>query len=737
MTDKRDDDDDDDDEPGEPADNHSAESIARRLRAGTLSIDGSVPLAPYAADELRAIDTTWALARNAGGPEPRPRLAFVRDDGRERWLVFLRPHRHDPAGLRVAFPAAWPTVPRSNQLGPLVSNKLRIVSRDGQMPPMDHWLACATLVDVDGRLVLTGVVDGEGRFVVAPRYAHIGKLESDVSNLTLAAVRGDGVLNAVPTYTCWAETREPDDAETDALGRTVCDLLDLSAGRYVNPPGTRMLAGSRRGDRFTIVQDVRGQAVPDARMAPMNLHSMQAPALCWGSVDVDEGSRWVSDFERLVRVTCPDTGLRGFVDSTGEVVVEPTFDAVGMLDRKGLCHVRVSGGWGAIRVVFDAPGVAGKGKHADGAGIAQPPAPHTRWRWLVEPRWRALAGDKQGHFTVQDDDGRWGLISPDGERVTPFRAFAAADEKTLEVIHHHCWQRFARTQSRAFADNLTAAARAGGSLALLAGSPCPLHDGVGDQPSPSPLAVRVTHEVQGTQRFIVRLSKDGLQEVDVTVPAGSDYWWPIDHINLIHLGAHAEVSTTQMGANPVRLPLDALALRIPAPGVASPCAPTLAKLLATWGNARVIDAGQQLLHSLDALADWLLDEPHPEGPGINAPTDLAESIDEMAGFVRAIAWAVAVQDRRELEEVADEDVRSRVDLPSLLTRQRYKPAAFAKRSKDHPWMPEQPPLWIGNEDEPGAIAPSHPWAVALAPLWQRVQGAYTPWAALLPKGRRS
>ncbi len=278
------------------------------------------------------------------------------------------------------------------------------------------------------------------------------------------------------------------------------------------------------------------------------------------------------------------------------------------------------------------------------------------------------------------------------------------------------------------------------------------------------IAVHPVRDVQGIERIYEGESHDA----EVTVPAGTPLVWNPGQRNydgFVDLSTHAVLGDRECSHHTLRVPWSALALSLPPPWTDGDEPPSQAQLdafIAAFGRADVVQAANHLLDALDTLADWLADEPWPDEPsgtepddrhpmtvaplpfvphlpvtyaaGDQArPTDLAESVHALAGHLRDIAWTIAARDPETSSWMMQADVRASIDLPSLLTRARYAPDAVAARRNQSPlWFQEHHAFWIGDDDEPGAIAPSHPWVIALEPLWRRVMADYAAWVALLP-----
>ncbi|UCV22547.1 hypothetical protein [Ferribacterium limneticum] len=72
-------------------------------------------------------------------------------------------------------------------------------------------------------------------------------------------------------------------------------------------------------------------------------------------------------------------------------------------------------------------------------------------QWVLMPQWRDVLSEHAGYFLVQEQSGRWGVVSPDGVSLTPFtfrRDKPAADEsiKAQLFIQHFLWWQYRSMQ---------------------------------------------------------------------------------------------------------------------------------------------------------------------------------------------------------------------------------------------------------------------------------------------------
>ncbi len=334
------------------------------------TLDVSLSLAPYADDDLAAIDAAWARQ-----PSGASRFVVLRDDACDTWLLLLCPAPDDATGYRVVFPSAWPVTPQGRGKLHCMNGSAdwREVRRIGDAARPHDWILRAVPVQFDSRahgevdieidveptatrpahgrygaLGLFGAIDVDGRFVIPPRYRWIGDM--------------NGLLGTVQRALCpplpegrlserrWAEVLEPDAPHVDALGREVCDVIEVWSHALVNPPGIRALSGSLEWGMFTVCHDLTvANHVADGRIAPMHAGRGEVPPMRWRSV----GRKAV---QRVIAVQCDTRGTWGYVDPLGRTVIEPRFAHACSIDA-GLAFVELArqGLWGAITFDADEP----------------------------------------------------------------------------------------------------------------------------------------------------------------------------------------------------------------------------------------------------------------------------------------------------------------------------------------------------------------------------------------------
>jgi hypothetical protein len=283
---------------------------------------------------------------------------------------------------------------------------------------------------------LWGMVDLEGRFVLPYQYAEmsavhgfLGAREDQHTPLLPAGRRQDWM---------WAAVRLPSDPVTDSAGRKVLDVVEAWSGRQVNSKGIKALAGTLKWGYFVACHDLPihclsagAEAKYDAEIksgeslasqANANVGLMRATQAApgemrWSHIDISYTPNPATP------ACCARTGLWGFIGALGQVVIEPQFLEASSFHSR-LSYVRVL----SSPEMLETPEVAAHGL----IGVITLDLTRTElkelkletknlpFRWVLAPQWQQVVDEYDGHFTVQDHNGNWGMVNPNGKAVTPF-----------------------------------------------------------------------------------------------------------------------------------------------------------------------------------------------------------------------------------------------------------------------------------------------------------------------------
>lgn len=699
-------------------------------------------LPPFTEDDLDRVESEWQYL-----PTDFPRWVVALDRSAERWLL---PTGWDAslAQARVRFPSLWPSTPCGR--GEIHTQHdiadFRAVRALGDAARPSHWLLRVQAWRPDASMKVDepqpggywGLIDIDGRLVLPMAYAHLGVAEGLLGTLSrqTAPPLPVGRLQSWQ----WAEVITASMPATDAYGREVCDVIEVWTGQRVNPHRIKALRGSLAWGYFTACHDATSAGVGAAGGVEVGLMlcTQAAPGpLRWAALQASAAVN-----SAMTPARCAVTGLYGYVGALGQTVLEPEFDAAWAVDS-GLAKVRLT------LADAQAQGCAltlADGKQIGSIGVLEVARPARAgqsppWRWLLAPRWRDVGGEYDGHLSVQDVSGAWGMVTPDGDVVSPFsprEPRGGLDDDPHEQVR----QQFRVVQARRFMGWLVEAARLG-TLAAMQGR---LHSSYaaydhGALPHLS-LAVWTTRAV------VARVMKvNPTRDEDVTLPVGTPVTWDPsarNYAGFVDLRSHAVVGQPGEHDHATRIPWDALALAVPAPndGLTDPEGLRLLEALSASAHG---GAMRHLVLALDRLTDWL--EVHRIAPNPCAPAlanraaassadgsesrlkwdaqDALRACSNVAVFLRQVELCLALCDARRLAEAVrmQRHWLSEVDLPTLFTRQRYERAdAMGTGTR----VAHSVPLWIGNEGGP-AIPANHPWVKELAPLWRAALEAYWRW----------
>lgn len=205
---------------------------------------------------------------------------------------------------------------------------------------------------------LSGLVNAHGEIALDCRYAYLGKLTS---------VAKDEV--------CF-------EAAVAMTGES-CDLINLK-GERINPAGVKVVPGSLWDNIVKVCQE-------NAESQPLYGY-METSGKLLGDI------RWKRCWQHHVRqalVQCANTDLWGFVDEQGNVTIEPQFvDATPFNDGFSIVVVDDTGKKGAV----------------DKTG-----------QMVIAAEWHDLETFDRDYFRATDERGAVGLIDVQGNVVVPLR----------------------------------------------------------------------------------------------------------------------------------------------------------------------------------------------------------------------------------------------------------------------------------------------------------------------------
>ena len=307
------------------------------------------------------------------------------------WLWHMHGHEHwnflaDDKGL--VMPPGWTR--RGSRLGPIFCRTTHL-----------------RLIDGRGRM---GLMAEDGRIALPCRYAYL----SDPDCRTMVA----------------CEASEPTMPET--LG--ACDIIDTQ-GRRTNPCGIKVLAGTLMNGRAVAVSDDENG---ERRMGYIASDGRPLGDIRWREVT----QHWRS----AAKVQDAATGLWGFVDSDGQVIIFPRFLEASMLSQ-GYAVVRPAFPDGAALGVIDKTG-----------------------RLVVPAVWSDIQRLKGDAFMVTTADGASGAVDLEGRILIEPRTLTAVELAQIEEGNSLCRNHpFNRELAERLRKRVTVALCGSAGLAPLAG----------------------------------------------------------------------------------------------------------------------------------------------------------------------------------------------------------------------------------------------------------------------------
>lgn len=685
-------------------------------------------LPPYSADDIRHGQWQGMFGHPAADwPQRRerpPELVWTFDSSHRRVPLLIGRGMHPrqtwtadhDAPERVLWPAVWPAAWVGRGPFYLMWSRSAVLDTrsEGLAARPGNWLLPVQRrvpINADaeqGECWRWGLIDIEGRFVLPCRYPA----------MAFPQVRGGGKpVHPEPPLPagrrepwCWVWVGKAEHAEgllprdrRPGLG----DVVEAWSGERINPPNLRV---SRLDDQFAVVcraADVRQAAVAaetgadggtgtrvdagaDVAYGLCNLASGHCGPIRWRRIDT-----FCLSIHRAGPAQCAETGRWTYVDDRGEPLLPADLARAGQIDS-GLAIVQL--GLECAEVLGIALTLA-DGSRQGPVGVFGPNGVASLGRWFVEPRWREVLGEYDGHFIVQDSAGRWGMVTPEGEAVTRFVPrrdgpdFMGPNGPILQQVIEH----FKRVQRRRFSRWLREAAQTG-SLALMQNklrSSFGAYDygaiNVGDIP------VRLLRDLpppDATDTPAADASAAPLRLV-----AGAEFAWRPGQRNYhgtIDLRTHTMIgpaSRDGRGYHTLAVPWDALALVLPEPEFADDADRRRFERLAEAGHRAALDT---LLDALDALSEAL--DGQPDIDATNA-INTCSKLSMLLGYLANMLDLPKPGDRREIPLQMMHH-----DLDTL--------------------------RWIGDAGSNAEAIRNHPWVQALRPELERVQAAYQAWEPL-------
>lgn len=259
--------------------------------------------------------------------------------------------------------------------------------------------------------LVAGLMDGTGELVVEPRFYLLGNTEGEL--IPAREVREDG------------DPPAPEAAD---------EPLDMSAGTPdgFTPPRVTSTDGSGAAPDTTTPGGARSPRISreDAETVEGGL---------WGFID--RSGEWVIEpqFETagaftddLAVVRAPG-GRKGYIDRRGEWAIEPDFDQLRPF-AEGLAAVGKGGLWGFIDKNGEtviAPRWAASHDFSEGLAPVQDPATDlwgfvdTAGELVIPARYSDALSFSEGLAVVRGDDGGFGFVDASGEEVIPLDLFNA------------------------------------------------------------------------------------------------------------------------------------------------------------------------------------------------------------------------------------------------------------------------------------------------------------------------
>jgi WG containing repeat len=683
-----------------------------------------VALTPYTEDDLAAIDFEWTGLPPSSLLWSEPQWVIGRDDSWNSWLLRVGIEFDAKRGNRacVRWPSTWPA--KYDGRAKLHCSSAWHDLRAETAP--DGWNLAVWSFNLNNcTLGLRGLIDIDGQFILPCKYEIITKAEGLLTSLskTTSPPLPDGRR----THWMWAEVLEPDEPRKDGYGREVSNVIEIWSGKRVNPVGTKALRNTLSHGYFHITPDSTGSKVKVGSEVGLMLASLIQPApMLWkhifGTCPFDP-----------VAAQCAQTGLYGYIGASGQTVIEAQFisaknfnDHWAIVEIQGLQDIKK----GAIAIDFE----KSRDTPLTAAMTTLP------WRWLLQPVWDDIVDEFDGHFTVQNSDKLWGMVSPLGKPVTPFAVREHAG--SYNHIHDICRMQFKRLQQQRFVELLMDVSIKPNHQRSLEAMQGKLFSSWGryDHGSLSTtLHVRVRQDVTGFG--LCKQADFSYRNEPYEFKVGTLLEWDTGERNyagFVDLSTHAALKQAEnRNIYAAYIPWAALELVLPYKFENS--FENDGFDVGGWEKWRKKREATYVLYSaLMAWGVWL--ESHryiPKAKGIASENEAKTDRWDAEDAICAVLWLARVLQNELLDIIKGKNTddensihsmkrcQNESDITTLFEKNRYASGTIDAYDRFR-----QTPMWIASDDSPNAIAPDHPWVLEMQMLRKTALDAYENWQSI-------
>jgi hypothetical protein len=586
------------------------------LDARHLKVDGDddqgLPL--YSQDDIR-----WAAHQQMQGLPTEhwpqicaadPELVWTFDSSHRRVPLMVGRDIHPlmtidsghRAAERVLFPAVWPgSVIGQDPFKPFYlmwsrSNwrEERIQGRnyrnENWLLPVQRWVPLTESADGPHGW-RWGLIDVDGRFVLPCIYPAMGFPQAKGIGTPIQPEQGLPPGRQQPWCWVWVGDEPVSDTLLNTARSTAPgDVIEVWSSQKLNADDECV---AQLDHQFALVCRRADLTSPKPNAIGLrNLATGKAGDIRWQFINT-----FALSVTHAATAQCVDTGLWSYLDENGQPLLAARFARAGQIDS----------GLAIVQLTLEQAKMEGRvvtlpdGAEQGGVGVFGPHGAQSLGHWFLWPQWREVLGEYDGHFVVQDSQGRWGMVTPEGEAVTTFLLRHDRDDASGDVLQQVI-QQFKRAQSRRFKGWMQAA-RAQGSLGVMSGK---LHSAFGAYDYGAMPSVQVP----------VRLTRDlpaAPPPYDqVPLRAGAEFVWHPGQRNYFHtidLRTHtmigpaaADGGSDRCGYHGVAVPWDALALAPPELYCGTEDDQRTLQMLNTDAHGSALTA---LMDALDQLADHL------------------------------------------------------------------------------------------------------------------------------------
>jgi WG containing repeat len=695
----------------------------------------AVALPPYTEDDLEAIDFEWRGLPTTSPLWSEPQWVVGRDDSYNTYLLRVGVEFDPLLGHRVCvrWPTAWPANAARGR-GDLRCSSARHDWHNVALP--DGWNVRVWALNLNECVLgLRGLIDIHGEFVVPCEYEHISVAEG------LLTKQSETTEEPLPVGRVnrwmWSEVCKHREPTKDSYGRDVCDVVEVWSGKRINPVGTKALRNTLSHGYFQITPDSTYSNLTAGSEVGLMLASLSQPApMLWKRI------LGVVPFGALA-AQCINTGLYGYVGATGQTVVEPQFISASSFTDDWAIVEMADGKKGAIAIDFEATL-----KTPLTATMSTLP-----WRWLLQPVWDDIADEYDGHFTVQNSEKKWGMVSPLDKPVTPFSfrenpdSYKSGEDKQaaydIHTIHDICRHQFKRLQKQRFVELLVDLSNKPKDQRSLENMQGLLHSSWGRYDygslSHTKLTVRVRFDVLGSGLF--KQNDFSYKSLPHEFKAGVLFEWDPSERNYagsVDISTYAALKQAKFtNLYYAFVPWSALELVL-----ASEFQDGFD--IKAWVQRRKKLAQTYALYvALNAWGEWLESNRYILKTGVKPENNTQNATQNMmqADFwdaedaCSAVLWLAQVLQFEILQMITEggnlgendfwntlDHGLKEVDLPSLFESKRYQVDTTVADKRFR-----QTPMWIATDDSPNAIAPDHPWVLEMQVLRKTAMDAYLIW----------